>query len=108
MKRGGRIRARSTKTARRDREYTADAREFLAENPECQAGPVLLPSAGCTGGSEQVHHMAGRVGALMLDRRYWRALCARCHGWVTDHPAEARAAGLSLHRNQVGLDDGGE
>lgn len=45
-----------------------------------------------------VHHMAGRVGDAYLDESRWLPLCVDCHSHVTDHPAEAIAAGFSLPR----------
>jgi hypothetical protein len=41
----------------------------------------------------ELHHKRGRVGALLTDHRYFAALCRRCHRWVHENPAEARAAG---------------
>lgn len=52
----------------------------------------------CGGVPTEVHHMAGRVGAALLDESRWAAMCADCHRHVTEHPAEAIERGWSLPR----------
>jgi hypothetical protein len=42
----------------------------------------------------EVHHRRGRAGKLLLDTRFWVALCDKSHRFVHDNPAEARAIGL--------------
>ena len=37
----------------------------------------------------EVHHVRGRAGALLNDRRHWLALSKQGHRWVHEHPAEA-------------------
>lgn len=95
------MRRKSSKTAARDRQYLAAIGEWL-EDRSCEG--TALPGP-CRGGL-QVHHAKGRVGSLMLDQRYWRALCGAHHQFVTEHPPEARAAGLSFHRNAIEEGDG--
>jgi len=70
----------------------------LTSRPWCEA---QLP--GCGGRSTDVHERAPRSahrpGVAMLDRENLVALCHPCHAWITDHPAEAIAAGLSMSRH---------
>lgn len=61
--------------------------EFLGTKTCCDR-------SGCENRPTEVHHTRGRVGGLMLDRQFWLALCSKCHRWIHDHPAKARAAGL--------------
>ena len=44
----------------------------------------------------QVHHKAGRNGALLLDERYWLPVCLPCHEWIHGNGKLARAIGLIL------------
>lgn len=37
-----------------------------------------------------VHHLRGRAGSLLLNRRYWLAVCRPCHQWIGANPAKAR------------------
>lgn len=81
------MRARSNKMARKMDEYRALKAEYLRAFPTCQCG-------GCRNASHEIHHSRGRVGTLLLDWRYWLALCRSCHRWAGDNPAKARAHGL--------------
>lgn len=92
-----RMKAKSSKTAARDRRYARERVAFLAANPVCVA---QLPHV-CTGRATEVHHMAGRAASVFFDQALWKALCSACHGWVTDHPEGAVARGLSVRRNGV-------
>jgi hypothetical protein len=51
--------------------------------------------------AEEVHHAKGRIGALLLDERFWVPLCSAGHQWVTEHPIEAQRLGLSVSRLSV-------
>ena len=41
-----------------------------------------------------VHHTRGRLGKLLLDERYWVALCRLHHAQVHAYPGWARSKGL--------------
>jgi hypothetical protein len=52
-----------------------------------------------------VHHQRGKVGfaddqeiPLLLDTRYWIAVCRQAHTWIEQHPTEAKAQGYSEDR----------
>jgi hypothetical protein len=83
------VRAVSKKRAALMRVYSKRAAEFLAEHPRC---------ARCPQRATEVHHMAGRIGARLLDESRWMALCRTCHRWATEHPAAAIELGVSLPR----------
>jgi hypothetical protein len=93
------LRARSVKTAARDARYSRERVVFLAERPICEAG---LDS--CSWVATQVHHMAGRAPSVFFRQELWLPVCGGCHGWITDHPGEAFALGLSVHR--IGIEVG--
>jgi hypothetical protein len=82
-----RVRPMSARRAAALLEYAKAKRQFLAANPKCQR-------VGCRHDSEDLHHIRGRVGALLTMQEFWKALCRRCHNWVGDHPKEARSEGL--------------
>lgn len=89
------MRARSSKTAARDRRYTVERREFLAAHPLCE----IAWDAECTWTATEVHHMAGRYPSVYFRHDLWRAACHSCHHQATVHPAEAFRRGVSVHRH---------
>ncbi len=89
------LRARSAKTAARDRRYARDRRVYLVDNPWCVAR-----LDGCTGRATEVHHAAGRSPSVFFDQSLWRALCHHDHGVLTRKPALAYRLGLSVRRNE--------
>ena len=78
------LKRRSTKQARRDRQYRVLRGHWLGEHPNCEA---------CAREATDVHHMAGRLGYRLLDVATWMATCPECHRWIHEHPAEARELG---------------
>lgn len=89
---------RERRKAGERRWYTARA-EVLAEHPCCQACDVLFEERNRpVQRATEVHHMAGRTGARLWEGPFL-AVCHRCHCWITEHPKEALALGLSLKRN---------
>jgi hypothetical protein len=73
------------------KEYRVVRDGYLSANKICE-------HPECKNLSEDLHHAKGRVGSLLTDVRYFKALCRRCHRWVEDNPDEAKAIGLSLSR----------
>lgn len=65
--------------------------KFLLENNICQ-----FP--GCTCKEVTLHHMAGRQGSFLTDKRWFKALCWPHHNYVEEHPDEAISLGLSKKR----------
>jgi len=74
-----------------DKEYSEGRKIFLSNYPLCQAH---LPSI-CTQISTDVHHVAGRMGSLYLDRSNWLSVCRTCHSWIENNLKSAREMGLS-------------
>lgn len=48
----------------------------------------------------EVHHLRGRIGALLTDERYFLGVTRKGHQWIEEHPEEAYELGYSLKRNQ--------
>src|SRR5690606_24927367 len=67
--------------------------EFMKQHPTCQA---KLP--GCTIKATDTHHAKGKIGDLLTDKRYFKALCRNCHRTVEESPEMAKEKGLSLNR----------
>lgn len=87
------IKPRSATRAKQEAEYLKESRAWL-EGKECaRCGRKYNLS---------VHHMAGRTGAMLLNKTFWLPLCVdpveSCHQWVTEHPAEALKLGFSVSR----------
>ena len=79
------------KEKKRLAEYRVVRDEWLGINKRCQ-----FPN--CYSRDVQLHHAAGRIGSLLTDTRYFRALCDTHHRWVELHPVEAKKMDLSVDR----------
>lgn len=66
---------------------------FLQKHPKCQVGV-----SGCTKESTQIHHSKGRIGELLIDTKYFVAICYNCHRYVEENPLEAYQNGWSISR----------
>lgn len=91
-----RIKSVSTKKLSELAEYRKVRDAYLKANKICE-------HPDCKSPSEDLHHAKGRVGALLTDVRYFKALCRKCHRWVEENPDQAKALGMSLSR--LGNDD---
>lgn len=83
-------------------EYSHAKRMHLAEHPTCQISPIIR-AAGfavrCTGRGRSIHHVRGRLGPLLCDRRYFLTSCdGECHPqWIHEtHKDQAIKLGLLL------------
>jgi hypothetical protein len=90
------VRARSPKRAAQERIYSARAKVFLHGEDGDEYRACEFP--GCGRVASEVHHRRGRVGALLLDERYWSALCRPDHEFATVNPARAYELGISERR----------
>ncbi len=43
---------------------------------------------------DDVHHTRGKIGALLMDERFWLPVCRTCHNWIGNNIAQARSWGL--------------
>jgi hypothetical protein len=69
----------------------------LARYPHCQICAKRR--------SYDIHHTAGREGPMLLNHRYWMAVCRPCHTRVHENPAWAREKGylgIVLRDEQIG------
>ena len=66
------------------KEYISAKRAFLI-GKRCAVYPLYAAS--------EVHHKRGRLGPLLVDKRYWLAVSAQGHRWIHEHPEEARRRG---------------
>lgn len=81
----------SDKKAKELAKYCKLRDKYLADHPICE-----FP--GCGSREVTLHHMKGRIGSLLHDKRYFKALCWSHHQWVELNPDEAKRMGLSLSR----------
>jgi hypothetical protein len=96
-KRQRRIPRVSARRAARLGEYAHAKRLFLAElrNWYC---PVMLHLMRRGVPTTDIHHKRGRIGALLMDQRYWLAVSRRGHTWIHDNPDAARSLGWLCER----------
>jgi len=87
------IKPRSDKRAKQETEYNKKRKDYLNKYSVCQAGLV-----GCTKVATTIHHIEGRIGALLTDTDNFIALCMNCHVFVENHPKEAKELKLSKSR----------
>lgn len=73
--------------------YTPEAKKFREENPVC-----AIKSPVCTGKTQGVHHSKGKIGKLLLDKKYWMAACNPCNDWIESDDAEARERGFKISK----------
>jgi hypothetical protein len=80
-------------------EYRREARLFVAaavalgETCPIVDGVQALRERRADNRLTEVHHVRGRSGGLLLDRRWWLAVSAAGHDWVHQHPKQAAERG---------------
>ena len=72
-------------------EFRKVRNEYMKDNPICE-----FPN--CENPSTDLHHGAGKVGKLLTDKRYFKALDREHHRWCELNPLEAQKLGLSFKR----------
>ena len=82
----------SSKQLERLAKYRKIRNEFMA-NKNCEA-----KLQGCTIKATDLHHAKGKIGDLLTDSRYFRALCRNCHNYIETHPNFAKENNYSLNR----------
>lgn len=88
------IPSRSQKRSKEEKLYSAKRILYLQDHPMCEAH---LPGI-CTDYATDIHHMSGKIGDLLTDERYFKALCRSCHTFVENNPEVAKEKGLSINR----------
>ena len=72
--------------------YAKEARTFRIMNPVCK---INLPE--CTHKTDCVHHAKGRIGHLLLDKRWWVPSCGNCNKYVEENHNWARMNGFKVN-----------
>ncbi len=79
------IRPRSLKMSKKMAQYRRQKAVFIAKYSFCQRCDNSKP--------QEIHHSRGRVSTLLLDERFWFALCRLCHLCIHQFPSIARKQG---------------
>lgn len=89
-----RIRHRALRHREKDAEYRREAKAYIKTNKElgflCLVALVIF---GEDLDLSDVHHKRGRLGQLLLCKRFWMPVSRKGHQWIQDHPDEARKHG---------------
>lgn len=85
-----RIKPFSDKHLEKLAEYKRRRNVFMADNPICMA-----KLEGCTREATECHHSLGRLGDLLTDVKYFKAVCHNCHVIIENEPLRAKELGLS-------------
>jgi len=72
--------------------YRKVRNEFMV-NKKCEAN-----LQGCTIKATDLHHAKGKIGDLLTDKRFFKALCRSCHSYIETHPNFAKENNYSLNR----------
>ena len=83
-----RIKQVSSKRQQQNQSYLVMRKIFLDTNPNC----VLYKDKPST----EIHHSAGRRGDMLLDTRYWFALCREAHMYIHANPEWAEDNGFLI------------
>lgn len=122
LKRKTPLRKRSAKKAKLDREYTKLRKQYLEDNPICEwwlaengfddatvrfggaegliivhknKGIVMVNEAPP---SVEIHHVRGRVGALLNDTNFWMAVSREGHDAIHQNPKRSYELGYMKKR----------
>jgi hypothetical protein len=87
----GKIKSVSDKMLVSLREYRLVRDVYMDEHTICE-------HPECSSPSTELHHQCGRIGELLTNPLYFKALCHSCHVWTELNPLEAKEIGLSLSR----------
>lgn len=71
--------------------YRIVRKEYMTEHNICE-----FP--GCSSNNISLHHMAGRCGKLLYDKKYFKSLCIPHHNYVEENVDIAISMGLSSKR----------
>lgn len=71
--------------------YRRKRDKYFEEHPVCE-----FPD--CNSKNITLHHMRGRIGAFLTDKRFFKSLCHKHHRYVEENPLEAYKLNLSAKR----------
>lgn len=92
LKRYAKIKPVSDKRRIQNAVYVRVKKAYLEAHPICEAClhlEVENPSK-----SEDLHHVYGRISALLCDSRFFLAVCRHHHDWIHANPNLARYLGF--------------
>ena len=95
-----RIPARSVNEIKRQAKYRPAREAHLAEFPDCEVCWPLIKAdperaidlQSVRHSANQIHHIRGRSGSLLWDRRWFKSACADGHAFIGANPDIARKA----------------
>lgn len=70
--------------------YKVVSKDYLTQNKFCECG--------CGRKAVEIHHSRGRIGSLLCDIRYFKAVASSCHRTIELKPKDAKKNGLSVSR----------
>lgn len=89
-------RRKASGASARDAQFAKLSARIRADRPDCEAR-----LACCTGRATEVHHKAGRTGALLLREDLLLPVCGACHSMIhTMSLEDAIAKGLRVRRSR--------
>jgi hypothetical protein len=93
-RKAGGIRARTASLDARMAIYRAIKALYLLKEPVCEACRFIRGEKATPLWADAIHHVRGRDGLLLLDIRFYKAVCNPCHRAIHDNPELARKHGL--------------
>jgi len=81
----------SRRQRKRNEEYLAAARMFKIQHPVCGFHDHVMK---CVSKTEDIHHMRGKIGPLLMDQRHWMPVCRHHHNWIANNIEIARQRGF--------------
>ena len=78
-----------------NKSYLPASRAYRTEHPYC-----VIKSPVCTKWTQGVNHKKGRIGKLLMDKRYWEPACNPCNHYCESHPEWAIKNGHKISRHK--------
>lgn len=75
------------------KQYVPEVKEMVKKNTEC-----AVKSPVCTGFAQGFHHLVGRIGELLTNRKKKIPCCNPCNRFIEKNDAWARANGFKLSK----------
>jgi len=95
------IRKVAKKRSQEIAEYNPKRDKYLKENPYCE-GCMWMRKNGYPNHhisrSNQLHHKKGRENRVLLEIKWWMAMCQTHHDFIDDFPAESEERGWLILR----------
>jgi hypothetical protein len=75
------------------KEYVPQVKEMVKKNTPCKVNSPV-----CTKKAQGFHHLQGRIGANLTDKKKKIPCCNPCNRFIEENDAWARANGLKLSK----------